>query len=91
MYKIVLECNAEGLSSQIAEQAVMDIADEFRNRPWHTNVRCTWDGTLIRLEAENDFDDTGLALSDEFSDAIAASIAMYELVKDMRIVSVTRI
>jgi hypothetical protein len=44
-------------------------------RPWHQNVRCEWDGSRLMLQAENDFDSNGLALLDEFSDAISASIA----------------
>jgi hypothetical protein len=89
MFHVVLECEAEGLSAEIGEQAATDIAEEFTHRPWHTNVRCTWDGHSIRLEADNDYDDKGLALRDEFSDAIAACVAMYERLGDMQIVSVT--
>ena len=91
MFRVVLECDAEGLPPEFAEQAVIDIAEEFGHRPWHTNVRCTWDGHRIRLEAENDYDEKGLALSDEFSDALAASVAMYERLGDRRIVSVHEI
>ncbi len=90
MFHIVLECDAERLSPEIAEQAATDIADEFAHRPWHTNVQCTWDGHRMRLEADNDYDDKGLALCDEFSDAMAACVALYERLGDMRIVSVTK-
>jgi hypothetical protein len=38
-------------------------------------VVCTWDGHSLILQAENDLDPEGIALIDEFSDAIAASIA----------------
>ena len=38
------------------------------------NVRCEWDGSRLILQADNDFDSKGLALLDEFSDAISASI-----------------
>jgi hypothetical protein len=91
MFRVILECAAEGLPSEIAEQAIIDIAEEFSHRPWHTNVQCTWDGRLIRLEAENDYDDKGLALSDEFSDALTASVAMCQRLGDMRIVSVNKL
>jgi len=47
-----------------------------------------WDGHCLRLEAENDYDYKGLALSDEFSDALSGCVAMYERLGDMRIVSV---
>jgi hypothetical protein len=89
MFHVVLECDAEGLSSEIGEQAAVDIAEEFAHRPWHTNVRCTWASHYMRLEADNDFDENGLALCDEFSDALAACIAMYERLGQIRIVSVT--
>jgi hypothetical protein len=89
MLSIVLECDAEGLSPEIGEQAAIDIAEEFTHRPWHTNVRCTWDGHCMRLEAENDFDANGLRLRDEFSDALAACVAMYARPGDLRIVSVS--
>jgi hypothetical protein len=38
-------------------------------------VVCRWDGHVLILQAENDFDREGLALIDEFSDAISACIA----------------
>ena len=88
MFRIVLECDAGGLSAEIGEQAAIDIAEEFGHRPWHTNVRCAWDSPCMRLEAENDYDNQGLAIRDEFSDALAACVAMYERV-DIRIVSIT--
>jgi hypothetical protein len=37
-------------------------------------VTCVWDGSQLILQAENDFDSNGLALVDEFSDAISACI-----------------
>jgi hypothetical protein len=89
MFHVVLECDAGELSPEIGEQAARDIADEFAHRPWHTNVRCTWDNHCMRLEANNGYDDKGLALCDEFSDAIAACAAMYERLGDIRIISVT--
>jgi hypothetical protein len=89
MFHVVLECGAEGLSPEIGEEAATDIAEEFAHRPWHTNVRCTWDGHFMRLEVDNDYDDKGLALRDEFSDAIAACVAMYERLGEIRIVSIT--
>lgn len=58
------------------------------HRPWHKNVRCTWDGRALRLEADNDYDDNGLALLDEFSDAIVAYVKEAEY-SDMRVISVT--
>jgi hypothetical protein len=74
MYQIVLVCL--GVPPDAGPSAATDIADEFTHRPWHENVTCTWDGSRLILQAENDFDSTGAALSDEFSDAIAACIAV---------------
>jgi hypothetical protein len=37
-------------------------------------VTCEWEGSRLVLRAENDFDSKGLALLDEFSDAISACI-----------------
>ena len=71
------------------QQAALEIAEEFLHRPWHQNVRCTWDGRALHLEADNDFDDTGLALLDEFSDAIAACVKEHEECGDLRVISVT--
>ena len=69
-YRIVLAC--EGVPDDQGPQAAVDIAEEFTHRHWHENVECKWnDGTLL-LSAENDYDHQGLALMDEFSDAISA-------------------
>jgi hypothetical protein len=73
MYRIVVACN--GVPANVGAAAVRDITEEFTHRPWHQNVRCEWDGSRLMLQAENDFDSNGLALLDEFSDAISASIA----------------
>ena len=73
MYKLLLSCSGVPLSSGPA--AATDITREFaEHRPWYRNVRCTFDGTKLLLEAESDVDDDGLALNDEFSDCLAAYI-----------------
>jgi hypothetical protein len=72
MYRIVLAC--KGVPADVGAVAARDIAEEFTHRPWHQNVHCEWDGSRLVLQADNDFDSNGLALMDEFSDAIAASI-----------------
>jgi hypothetical protein len=51
-------------------------------------VTCAWDGSQRILQAENDFDSNGLALSNEFSDEIAAWIRG-GFDDGMKIVSVT--
>jgi hypothetical protein len=86
-FRVELEC--EGLPESAGSQAAVDIAGEFTHCPWHHNVRCTWNGRALRLEAENDFDDQGLALLDEFSDAIVACIEDAQF-GGLRVVEVTR-
>jgi hypothetical protein len=77
-----------GLPLSDGSQAAIDITEEFTHRPWHENVKCTWVGRVLRLEADNDYDKDGLALRDEFSDAIVACIKDAEY-SDLRVVSVT--
>ena len=73
MYRIILVC--EGVPPQNGASAARDITEEFTHRPWHKDVSCVWDGSTLVLQADNDFDSNGLALLDEFSDAISACIA----------------
>jgi len=73
MYRIVLVC--EDVPKNAGDAAARDITEEFTRRPWHTNVTCLWDGSRLVLQADNDFDSNGLALLDEFSDAISAYIS----------------
>jgi len=87
MFRVELNCS--GLPSDLGSQAAEDITNSFKERTWHQNVRCTWDGALLRLVAENDFDSNGLALLDEFSDEICNCIA--EGFGPIRVVSVTEI
>jgi len=72
MYRVILACS--GVPEQVGAAAACDIAEEFTHRPWHQNVQCSWDGSRLLLQADNDYDIDGSALTDEFSDAIAACI-----------------
>jgi hypothetical protein len=72
MYRIVLSC--KGVPENAGAAAARDISEEFTHRPWHENVSCLWDGSQLILQADNDFDSRGLALVDEFADAISAYI-----------------
>jgi hypothetical protein len=75
MFRVVLTC--DGVPVQAGPQAAIDITGEFAtHRPWHQNVTCRWDSLnkCLVLQADNDFDNNGLALMDEFSDAITAYI-----------------
>ena len=72
MYRVVLASAC--VTSEVAEEVARDITQEFTRRPWHTNAKCEWDGIRLVLQADNDFDSKGVALRDEFSDAISAYI-----------------
>jgi len=72
MYRLVLVC--KDVPAHAGAVGARDITEEFTRRPWHQNVRCEWDGSRLVLQADNDFDSDGLALRDEFSDAISACI-----------------
>lgn len=73
MYRVVLTCS--GVPEHAGPAAATDITEEFTHRPWQENAKCTWDGLVLRLQADNDFDGNGTALTEEFSDAIAACVA----------------
>jgi len=72
IYRITLSCS--GIPPEQAQVGAADIEKEFKHRPWQKNVSCTWDGKNILIAAENMADSDGLALMDEFSDAISACI-----------------
>jgi hypothetical protein len=73
MFRIVLAC--KDVPTHAGATAAHEIAKEFMLRPWHQNVSCEWDGSRLILQADNDFDENGLALLDEFSDAISACMS----------------
>jgi hypothetical protein len=86
MYRIIVV--GKGVPAHVGATGARDITEEFRHRPWHQNVSCKWDGSQLILQADNDFDSNGLALLDEFSDAISACITdAYD--GDMSVVSVS--
>lgn len=71
-YRVTVVC--KGLDEVEGAAAVADVVEEFQFRPWHTDVSCTWaDGELL-LAATNDYDDDGMALYDEFWDAVHARV-----------------
>jgi hypothetical protein len=71
--KLNLTCDR--VPKHLGPQAAVDTTEEFSHRPWHRDVICSWDGSLLIIKAENDFDSDGLALQDEFSDAISACVS----------------
>ncbi len=76
MYRITIIC--EGLSSEDGKEASEDFVQEFReHREWHKNPQCYWDGSVLKLIVENDFDNDGQATLDEFGDCLAAYVTDY--------------
>ncbi|MDB6057809.1 MAG: hypothetical protein JWO95_1653 [Verrucomicrobiales bacterium] len=77
MYRVTLFC--DGLPTIAGADAARDIAKEFADhRQWHDRVSCDWNGSRLTLSSVNDFDESGLATKDEFSDCIAAHVSNYE-------------
>ena len=70
--RVVLVCN--GVPPNAGAEGALDITEEFTHRHWHHNAVCRWDGHVLILQAENDFNPNGVALTDEFSYAISANI-----------------
>ena len=70
MFEIVVSC--KGISEQVAKDGLADLLEEFSHRPWHSSVVCEVAEGRILLQARNDYDSTGQALLDEFSDAVCA-------------------
>ncbi|WP_234086317.1 hypothetical protein [Azonexus sp. R2A61] len=54
--------------------AISDLLEEFSHRPWHTDAAFKWKEGTLRFLATNDFDKNGMALLDEYGDAINACI-----------------
>ena len=74
MFRVTLIC--EGLPAKAGEEAARDIEKEFaEHRQWHSRVICEWDGTLLILRSENDFDADGKATWDESDDCSTAYVA----------------
>ena len=72
LYRIRLLCL--GVPAERGEQAAIDVTEEFSHRKWHRSARAIWTDGVLSLYAENDYDDTGLALQDEFSDAVIGCV-----------------
>ncbi|WP_141211456.1 hypothetical protein [Rhodoferax sp. TH121] len=72
MYRTTVIC--KGLTETEAREAVTDMLSEFEQRPWQLDVACEWRDGVLRLSAQNEVDSTGMALLDEFGDAVVAYI-----------------
>jgi hypothetical protein len=70
MFRVTVNC--EGISQTDWPDALADVAEEFKSRPWNKIFDCHWDGNALVLVADSDSDSDGEALADEFSDTIAA-------------------
>ena len=63
-----------GLTDSETVEAVSDLLSEFAERPWQQDVRCEWREGVLRLSAQSAVDSNGMALLDEFQDAVVAYI-----------------
>ncbi|WP_156901371.1 hypothetical protein [Azohydromonas australica] len=72
MFRITVTC--KGLSESDVSEAVADMLFEFSQRPWQREVKCEWREAVLRLSAQSEGDLTGMALLDEFQDAVVAYI-----------------
>jgi hypothetical protein len=88
MYRVTLACT--GVPQHEAQSGAQDIVEEFTHRRWYQNVNCNWDGVLLLLSADSDFDSDGRALSDEFSDALSACIST-PFDADIEVVSIVEV
>lgn len=70
MFRITVSC--DGIPPEQWREAINDVREKFRNRQWHHIVDIRWSGQTLLLTVENDYDPTGEAVADEFSDTIAA-------------------
>ena len=89
MFEIIVSCR--GVSEQAALACLGDLLQEFAERPWQTAVRCRWDNGQILLQARNDYDSTGQALLDEFSDAICACVPIEDTTISFAVESVATV
>ena len=89
MFEIVVSCS--GVSEPVSQAGIGDILAEFAERPWHSLVGCRWDNGRILLRAQNDYDSTGQALLDEFSDAICACLPIENSTISFSVESITEV
>ena len=72
IYRITVSCG--GIDEEQSLAACREVVDEFSYRPWHQNGASNWINSRLYLVTDNDYDSDGLALLDEFSDAVCACI-----------------
>ena len=70
----IIRMSCDGVPQSFGAQGSVCITEEFAQRTWHTSALCTWNGSSLVLEVENDFDENGSATQDEFSDLISGCI-----------------
>lgn len=72
VFRVSVSC--DGILPTDWPDALDDVAQEFKSRPWQKGTDCHWDGVTLVLVADNDYDYDydGEALAAEFSDTVAA-------------------
>ena len=70
MFRVSVAC--EGIPPHGWPDALADVEGEFSKRTWHHIVHCGWEGSALILVVENNYDNDGAAVADEFSDTVAA-------------------
>ena len=63
-----------GLTEEEGSAAPPEILWDFQDRPWHTNLQCTWNGSELVLVVENELDSEGLTTLNDFNEACYARI-----------------
>ena len=90
LYRVTIVCR--GVAEHLAEIAASDIQMNFTmHRRHHQNVSCSFANGKLTLVAENDFDEDGIALQDEFSDCISAFLSETPEGSDLIVKSIERI
>jgi hypothetical protein len=89
MFEIIVSC--KGVSESAAQAGLSDLLEEFSHRPWHSSVKCHLADGRIILHACNDYDSTGQALLDEFSDAVCACFPIEDATISFSIESVVTV
>jgi hypothetical protein len=70
MFRVSVAC--EGIPPHGWSSAFADVKSEFSKRWWHHFVHCSWEGDALILVVDNEYDNNGAAVADEFSDTVAA-------------------
>jgi hypothetical protein len=87
IFKVTLACS--GIDASFGATAALEIQTEFRDhRRWHREVHCRFESGTLILFGTNDFDETGLALLDEFGDCLSAYLKEHGAVRVLSVEAV---